>query len=102
MRQMQVFMANHVFGPAGILEQEDGENWTQSTKQTRGYASSKIPQILKMDLGEGKIIKEAGVARIEGATSEHGQLWTYGAWAAYMRGDSWDEIKAATTPGDFF
>lgn len=101
-QQMQVFMANHVFGPAGVLEQEDGENWTQSTKQTRGYASSKIPQILKMDLGEGKIIKEDGIARIEGATSEHGQLWTYGAWAAYMRGDSWDEIKAATTPGDFF
>jgi len=101
-QQMQVFMSNHVFGPAGILEQEDGENWTQSTKQTRGYASSKIPQILKMDLGEGKIIKEDGIARIEGATSEHGQLWTYGAWAAYMRGDSWDEIKAATTPGEFF
>lgn len=101
-QQMQVFMANHVFGPAGVLEQEDGENWTQSTKQTRGYASSKIPQILKMDLGEGKIIKEDGIARIEGATSEHGQLWTYNAWAAYMRGDSWDEIKAATTPGDFF
>ena len=101
-RQMQVFMANHVFGPAGILEQEDGENWAQSTKQTKGYASSKIPQILKMDLGEGKVIKEAGLARIEGATSEHGQLWTYGAWASYMRGDSWDEIKAATTPGEFF
>ena len=34
---MAIGMANHVFGPAGFLEQEDGENWAQSTMQTRGY-----------------------------------------------------------------
>ena len=36
-------MANHVFGPAGFLEQEDGENWTQSTMQTRGYRQQADP-----------------------------------------------------------
>jgi 3-phenylpropionate/trans-cinnamate dioxygenase alpha subunit len=100
-RQMLTFMANHTFGPAGMLEQEDGENWSQSTKQTFGYASRQIPQLLKMDLGRGKIIKEDGLARIEGTTSEHGQLWTYHAWAQYMSGASWDEIKTATSPGDY-
>lgn len=99
-RQMALFMANHVFGPAGLLEQEDGENWVQGTKQSTGYASTKIPQILKMNLGRGKIVKEHDLARIESATSEHGQLWTYHAWAQYLKGASWDEIKAATTPGD--
>lgn len=97
---MTVFMANHIFGPAGLLEQEDGENWAQSTKQSFGAESVKIPQMLKMDLGRGKVIKEHGTARIEGTTSEHGQRWTYLAWAQYMKGASWDEIKAATTPGD--
>jgi phenylpropionate dioxygenase-like ring-hydroxylating dioxygenase large terminal subunit len=100
-RGLATFMANHVFGPAGLLEQEDGENWAQASKQTLGLSSRKLPQLLKMNLGRGKIIKEHGLARIESATNEHGQLWTYAAWAAYMRGASWDEIKVATTPGDY-
>ena len=98
---MTTFMLNHVFGPAGLLEQEDGENWSQASKQTVGLSSRKMPQLLKMNLGRGKIIKEHGLARIESSTNEHGQLWTYAAWAEYMRGASWDEIRAATTPGDY-
>lgn len=43
----------HVFGPAGVLEQEDGENWVQSTMQTRGEVSREVPQLLKMGIGRG-------------------------------------------------
>ncbi len=100
-RAQALFVANHLFGPAGMLEQEDGENWAQASQQSAGYASSRIPQLLRMNLGRGKIIKEHGLARIDGTTNEHGQLWTYSAWAQYVRGASWDEIKAATTPGDY-
>src|SRR5690606_33865250 len=32
----QLHAANHVFGPAGMLEQDDGENWDQSTRGTMG------------------------------------------------------------------
>ena len=99
-RAMQVSSANHVFGPAGMLEQEDGENWAQSTLQTRGSRSRHIPQLLKMDLGRGKVIKEHGLARIEGTTAEHAQLWTYHAWAQWMKGLDWDELRKATTPPD--
>ena len=49
-----IHRSNHVFGPAGLLEQEDGENWSQSTRQTNGYMSKKIPQLLKMNLGTGQ------------------------------------------------
>jgi phenylpropionate dioxygenase-like ring-hydroxylating dioxygenase large terminal subunit len=100
-RDFMIFMANHTFGPAGLLEQEDGENWIQGTKQSVGFASRKVKQILKMGLGKGKIVRQDGLARIDGATNEHGQLWTYGAWASYVRGDSWDQIRDATTPGDY-
>jgi nitrite reductase/ring-hydroxylating ferredoxin subunit len=100
MRSMAIYMANHTFGPAGALEQDDGENWSQSTKQAAGFASSKVPQLLKMNLGRGEIIKEHGLARIESATSEHGQLWTYAAWAKYVSGSTWEEIREATTPGE--
>ncbi len=99
-RQLQTFFANHVFGPAGMLEQEDGENWVQSTQQTFGYASRKVPQILKMNLGRGTVIKEHGLARIEGKTTEHAQLWTYASWAQWLKGSDWETLRKATTPPD--
>ncbi len=99
-RKMTTMLASHVFGPAGILEQEDGENWAQSTLQTRGARSRRIPQLLKMNLGRGEVKKEHGLARIEGCTSEHAQLWTYHSWAQWMKGLEWDALKKATTPPD--
>jgi 3-phenylpropionate/trans-cinnamate dioxygenase alpha subunit len=100
-RDFLVMMANRIFGPAGVLEQEDGENWAQATAQTRGVASRRMKHMLNMGIGRGKIIKEGGLSRIEGFTSEYGQLWTYYSWAQWMKGLNWDEIKQATTPGDY-
>lgn len=90
----------HAFGPAGFLEQEDGENWSQSTLQTLGGSSREIPQLLKMGLGRGKIVHEDGLARIEAPVNEHAQLWTYLSWLEWVKGTSWDELRTATTPGD--
>ncbi len=101
-RKVNLMVTNHIFGPAGLLEQEDGENWSQSTMQTRGLASRRMPQLLCMDLGRGKIIRDdRGRARIEGCTNEHAQLWTYAAWAEWMKGTDWDTLRENTTPGDF-
>jgi phenylpropionate dioxygenase-like ring-hydroxylating dioxygenase large terminal subunit len=99
-RKTRVMLASHVFGPAGMLEQEDGENWAQSTMQTYGAGSQRIPHLLGMDLGRGKVIKEHDVARIEGTTSEHAQLWMYYAWSQWMKGLDWDELRKATEPPD--
>jgi len=100
-RRFAVMIANHVFGPAGVLEQDDGENWAQATMQTEGVASRRMPHVLAMGLGRGKVIKEEGLARIEGLTNEHGQLWTYHAWAQWMKGLSWPELAAATEPPEY-
>jgi 3-phenylpropionate/trans-cinnamate dioxygenase alpha subunit len=99
-RAMAVHRSNHVFGPAGLLEQEDGENWSQSTRQTMGLKSREIPQAIKMNLGRGKVIREQGLARVEANTTEHAQLWTYASWAQWMKNPTWDELKAATLPPD--
>ncbi len=98
-RAMLVGMANHVFGPAGLLEQEDGENWNQSTMQTLGYVSKNIPNMLKMDLGRGKLERDPhGFAYSYGRITEHPQLWTYAAWQEWMRGGDWSELRNATEP----
>ena len=100
-RNFMVTIACRIFGPGGVLEQDDGENWAQATAQTRGIASRRMKHQLTMGLGRGKIIKEGGLSRIEGLTAEHGQLWTYHSWAQWMKGLGWDELKKVTTPGDF-
>jgi phenylpropionate dioxygenase-like ring-hydroxylating dioxygenase large terminal subunit len=99
-RRFMVSMANRVFGPAGVLEQEDGENWSQATAQSHGLASRRVKHLVNMGVGRGRVVKEHGLARIEGLTSEHGQRWTYHAWAQWVKGTSWDALRAATTPGE--
>ena len=99
-RRFLVAIANRVFGPAGILEQDDGENWSQATAQSRGLASRRMKHLVNMGVGRGRIVKEHGLARIDGLTSEHGQRWTYHAWAQWMKGTSWGELRAATIPGE--
>ena len=100
LRRMMVTFANRIFGPAGVLEQEDGENWSQATAQSHGVASRRVKHLVNMGVGRGRVVKEHGLARIEGLTSEHGQRWTYHAWAQWVKGTSWDALRAATTPGD--
>ena len=100
---MQEFVANiasRVFGPAGVLEQDDGENWAQATVQTFGLASRRVKHNLAMGLGRGRVIHEAGLSRIEGLTNEYGQLWMYRSWAQWLAGLGWDDLAEATTPGD--
>jgi 3-phenylpropionate/trans-cinnamate dioxygenase alpha subunit len=99
-RDFLVTMQTRIFGPAGLLEQDDGENWAQSTMQTHGVASRRVKQLLNMGVGRGTVVKEGGLARIEGYTSEYGQLWTYHSWAQWMKGLDWDELREATTPPD--
>ncbi|XVV15141.1 aromatic ring-hydroxylating oxygenase subunit alpha [Actinoplanes sp. CA-131856] len=93
--------AVHVFGPAGLLEQEDGENWSQATMTTHGLSAGRIPHVLKMNLGRGKVVNDPDSLDppwIEAGINEHGQLWTYAAWAQWMSGCGWDDLRERTTP----
>ena len=91
--------AIHVFGPAGFLEQEDGENWDQSTRGTRGVVARRYPLHYAMGQGHGEVIKDgSGAGHILSKISEHGQLWTYRAWAEWMAAESWQELKQHHSP----
>jgi phenylpropionate dioxygenase-like ring-hydroxylating dioxygenase large terminal subunit len=100
---MKRFMANHIFGPAGLLEMDDGENWGESTKGTRGTVSGRYPLNYAMTNKQDRVINdEAGPPRIETRINEHAQLWTYRAWADWMSAESWDDLRArhADVPRD--
>ena len=86
--------AIHVFGPAGGLEQEDGENWDQSTRGTRGVIARRYPLHFAMGLGHGEVLKDnSGSGHIWTKVNEHPQLWTYRAWAEWMAAENWQELK---------
>ena len=96
---MKRAMAINVFGPAGFLEMDDGENWGESTKGAKGIISSRAPLNYAMNRNRGEVIDdESGPLRIETNVNEHAQFWTYRAWADWMAADSWAELKAKHTP----
>ncbi len=90
-----VQMASHIFGPAGLLEQDDGDNWSGATRSAHGVASRKLGQHIVMGLGHGETADAGGGARyVEGLVSEHGQRWLYRAWTEWMAARDWAELKA--------
>jgi phenylpropionate dioxygenase-like ring-hydroxylating dioxygenase large terminal subunit len=89
----------HAFGPAGLLEQDDGENWSQSTASGRGVVSGRHPHNLQMAQGQDEVlIHPSGQKRIETRVNEHAQRWTYKCWAEWMRARDWPELMATRSP----
>jgi phenylpropionate dioxygenase-like ring-hydroxylating dioxygenase large terminal subunit len=92
-RRMAMFMANHVFGPAGLLEQDDGENWSHSTRGAKGAMTRKRPLNFSMGQGHDHVEEDAsGQSAIRTVVNEHGQRWTYRSWQEWMQAESWDEL----------
>ncbi|HEV2364700.1 MAG TPA: aromatic ring-hydroxylating dioxygenase subunit alpha [Caulobacteraceae bacterium] len=95
LKRKMIWEANHIFGPAGLLEQDDGENWTQATRSARGVAGRKLGQRLSMGLGRDEAAASGnGGSAIEGLISEHGQRWLYRAWTEWMAARDWAQLKA--------
>ncbi|HLY79975.1 MAG TPA: SRPBCC family protein, partial [Caulobacteraceae bacterium] len=95
LRQFLIRQATHLFGPAGLLEQDDGENWSQSTRAASGFASRKLGAALLMGLGHDEVRTGAnGQTSVEGYVSEHGQRWFYRAWTEWLAARDWAELEA--------
>ena len=92
-RRLMMRGANRHFGPAGMFEQDDGENWDQSTYGTRGFVSRQYDLNYSMAIGHGElVVDELGPPRIESLSNEHCQLWHYRCWAEYMAAPSWKDL----------
>ena len=94
--KMDLQQTIHTFGPAGMLEQEDGENWGQSTRGMVGAVSKTYPLNYTMNVGRGEVIEdELGSPRVETlGVTEHGQLWLHRSWSEWMAATNWAELKA--------
>ncbi len=95
LRRAMIQQANHVFGPAGLLEQDDGENWSQSTRSARGVVGRTLGHRIQMGLGKDEAVAGAdGESYIDSCVGEHGQRWLYRAWTEWMAARDWAELKA--------
>jgi phenylpropionate dioxygenase-like ring-hydroxylating dioxygenase large terminal subunit len=98
-RRFAMFMANHTFGPSGLLEQDDGENWSHSTRGAKGAVTRNRPLNLTMGQGHDQMdLDPSGQSRIETVVNEHGQRWTYRSWQDWMRAESWGDLMARHAP----
>jgi 3-phenylpropionate/trans-cinnamate dioxygenase alpha subunit len=73
----------HTFGPSGNLEQDDMNNWFQSTQTALGVIAKKYPMNLQLALNHEE----------EASVNETGQRSIYHRWAKLMDAPSWSAIK---------
>jgi phenylpropionate dioxygenase-like ring-hydroxylating dioxygenase large terminal subunit len=102
-RRRSIKLSNHLFGPAGMLEQDDAENWSHSTKGARGSFSKDLPLNYAMGRGLDQVQGDpSGQTRIDTVVNEHAQRWTYQSWQDWMRAENWEQLMAehSTPPGD--
>jgi hypothetical protein len=93
-RASALLRAQHTFGPAGLWEQDDGENWAQSTRGMVGAVSRNFALNYAMNIGHGTLVQEEDApAYFEGKVTEHPQLWHYRSWAEWMAASDWDDLR---------
>jgi 3-phenylpropionate/trans-cinnamate dioxygenase alpha subunit len=92
MRHQYVF----TFGPSGVFEQEDGENWGQCTSSTRGWIGRHLDFNYQMGMGDekptGEMLQAGLPGTMGGIWSEINQRGFYRRWLDLMTAGSWDTI----------
>jgi phenylpropionate dioxygenase-like ring-hydroxylating dioxygenase large terminal subunit len=94
-RRNQVRASNRHFGPAGMFEQDDGENWDQSTQGAMAPITRRNALNYSMGVGKGEVhLHDSGLPpHVKTLVNEHAQLWLYRCWADFIAAPSWTELR---------
>jgi len=80
------------FGPAGLFDNDDGDNLSACTVQSRGWRTRQMPVFTNMALGRsGKRVGLPGDIA-SGVVSEHNQRYFYRRWQEHMQAKDWSEV----------
>jgi 3-phenylpropionate/trans-cinnamate dioxygenase alpha subunit len=93
-REAQRLYNLRTFGPSGIFEQDDGENWSEVQAISHGFVTNSVALNYQMGLGS-----EREDGRHPGRTSElysdaAGRAF-YGRWRELMNTPAWHEEHTA-------
>ena len=92
-------------GPAGLFELDDGENWGESTRGSKGTITKRYPLNYAMQVGRGEVTEnENGPPSIASGINEHPQLWYYKSWSEWLAAESYEDLKDNhfRSPSGFF
>ncbi len=80
------------FGPAGLFDNDDGDNLASCTAQSRGWRTRQMPVYTNMALGRSG--PRAGLPGdiASGIVSEHNQRYFYRRWQEHMEAKNWAEV----------
>lgn len=82
------------FSPAGLFEQDDGENWVEIQRVLRGRQASR--QRFNVQMGMGRAApNERFPGRIGWVYGEEAARGFYAHWARMMTEDSWETLAPA-------
>jgi len=89
------------FSPGGILEQDDGENWSESIAASRGVVARRYPFNYQMGIGHDRLSEDfpGRVADANSPNSEMNQRALYQRWADLMAASSWTAIMNSAEDG---
>lgn len=85
------------FGPAGILEVDDGENWRECQEGMKGVIGRRQQSNMALGMGRERPGEEIGG---EGVPGHGGGIWTEANqrqfirhWRAFIGAESWSELE---------
>lgn len=84
--------AIRAFGPAGMLEQDDGENWVEIQKVLKGAVARQTKFCVQMGLGHEQRDRNGFKGVTNHVISETAARGLYRQWADLMASDSWEEV----------
>jgi Ring hydroxylating alpha subunit (catalytic domain) len=82
-----------VFGPAGVFEQDDMDNWQACTQTGRGVVARRHPLNYEMGLGHERWNDELNASVSDYRFSESNHRQFYQRWAQLMAAEKWAEIR---------
>ena len=80
------------FGPSGVLEQDDMDNWEECTRINRGAVTRRYALNYQMGLGHDSFDDGLGGWSSDFRISDSNPRHFYRRWASLMQADTWDQV----------
>jgi ethylbenzene dioxygenase alpha subunit len=92
LKQMILDNVSRTFGPAGLFDNDDGDNLQAITEQSRGWRTRKMDVYTNMALGGEHSREEMPGVVSDGLVCEQNQRYVYRRWLEMMNADSWADV----------
>jgi len=80
------------FGPAGLFDNDDGDNFEGITDLGRGWRTRQADVFTNMALGREYTRKDMPGIMAAGLVCEHNQRWMYRRWQDLMMAPDWSQV----------